>query len=1079
MFLRTLWGRGGRDCAPSAALAVSLPLLGLSLLWLAGCGSHKTAERAAAIRKEAAGAAVASVAGEQVADADKGPVAPKEPEPPAPTLTLELDAAELPPRAPLTGKVCGSWGADAARLLWIDGLGRVAGEYKLEPQKDREAVEVPFSLLPPAGCFGQQHQLVLVRASQEAVRKAGKDGAPALFRLEARAAFRVAMEKLPAAWDDYLPLLADGCDNSEPQFWRALARNGIRGGCVVALDPATQLTKAGLAFLSNAMPHDANPLRLSGKWSDRVQAYAKTRDGTLLERQPALFDEQALGRVRAAIEKSAAAKSSAPLAWSLGTGLSLTSDVSPFDYDMSPGTLDVFRLWLEDSYGSILALNRQWGTNFMAWSEVMPPTTDEAKAAHNPVYAAGLKALLHSVPAPAADDAAVPPEPAVKIEVRDGVRGFALSPEQRRAPGKENFSAWSDWREFNNFAFARLLREYRAVVQQAAGATCTGLVNAEPPAAWGGWDYSALAHSVDWIEEHESVLARELLRSLSPGARCLSEFASGQDADIGRLWDRWLRGDAGCILRSSQRWLAAPDFQPPAESKAFLAELRTISSGLTALRALAQPQNDGVALYYSPRSFQLHWMLDSETDGSWWLQRDRAREAAHGSALLQLHAWQALLEDLGYAPRFVSPPQLLAGALVTKKAANKVELADIKVLILPKVLSLSDDEAEMLRRFARAGGVVIADGACGTFDAHGKRREPGFVTGGPVNPVGALDRDFGIVRKDLRVLECNGASAETFDARVTLRDGPAGPPVGPESPELRVLEPGVLAAEAKCHGGSKAGAAALLSAVSRRGRFVYLNLSLQDYPSLRAQRTPAEFTFHGFTGDEYAKAYGAPSGGEALRLVIGDILGEVLPDNPLRVCVADGTPLRGVRRVAFGLGRDAWLFGVTAGTAAAGSAEGKKPAEAWAGMDTSHHWYDLRSGTYLGAHTLVKVALERNRATLLAALPYRVQRLGLKVRRTDARGTFKLTAVVVADSGDVGRHVFHIEVLDPSSQPLPHYTRNVVAEKGRWNAELPLALNEPAGMYQLSIRDVLTGQTATGNLQKDISEYTSLTPAAK
>ena len=63
----------------------------------------------------------------------------------------------------------------------------------------------------------------------------------------------------------------------------------------------------------------------------------------------------------------------------------------------------------------------------------------------------------------------------------------------------------------------------------------------------------------------------------------------------------------------------------------------------------------------------------------------------------------------------------------------------------------------------------------------------------------------------------------------------------------------------------------------------------------------------------------------------------------------------------------------------------------------------------------------------------------------------------------------------PDGQLLPHYTRNVVAEKGRWAAEIALALNEPAGTYQLTVRDLLTGNAATGSLLKDSAEYTSFT----
>lgn len=1066
MFGNSLWGRGEQRRALPAILASSLVALGLAVL--PGCSGRKPDAPAAVVKSDPAKVSAA--------DAPSGPAGPaaEAPAPPPAVISLRLDAAELQPGARLSGAVSGSWGKDTVRLLWVDGLGRVAADFELK-SPDKDAAEVPFSLARPNGVFGQRHQLLVVRAPREALRKSARERTPAVFTIAAQAPFRVLQPARP--WDDYLALLGDGCGNADPAFWRGFAQAGLSGGLVVALEPGTELVRRGLPFFSNALPLDANPLRLSSKWTAQRDTYVASRGRKALERQPPLFDDQSLAAVRSAIEKSITAKNAPPLGWSLGERLSLAEGVTPFDYDMSPATLDVFRLWLEDAYGPVAALNRQWGTEYKSWTDVLPPTTDEAKADHNPLYADGLKAFLQPPPTPPADGAEAPAPPLVRLGMRGGVRGFTLAPEQVRAPGRENFSAWSDWRTFCDFAFARLLREYRAMVRQAAGAdAAVGLMGAEPPSAWGGWDYSSVARSLDWVEEHRSVVAREMFRSFAPAARALCAFSTGQPDEILRLWDRWLRGDAGCILQQ-HHWRTPPDHQPAPDAKAFLSDLRRLGDGLTLLRNTAQPAGDAVALYYSPRSFQLHWMLDSEADGSWWLNRDSVFEDTHSSALLQMRAWLALLEDLGYAPRFVSPAQLLAGELwrnPPKNGAARAELTGVKVLILPKVLSLSDDEADALRRFTRAGGVVIADGACGVFDGHGKRRQSLFAADGPL---GVLDRDFGLGRRDLRLLESNGAWLGDDKARVALRSlvpDAAQDQVGPESAELRVLEPGIVPAGARSHGVSAGGAAALLAASAGRGRFLYLNLAFQDYPELRERKNAGDFRFRGMSLDEYAQTYGQPTGGEALRLLIGDILSEVLPENSLRVRALGGTPLRGIRRVAFSLGRDASLVALIPVGGTLSPAAG---TEVWAGLERVSHWYDVRGAAYLGCKTMVKVTLEPHRPQLLVALPYRVERLSLKIRRADSRGVFKVTAAVVLDSGDAGTHVFHAEISGPDGQVLPHYSRNIVVGKGRWSAELALALNEPAGVYQLTVRDVLTGKLAVGALAKDAAEYTSLAPA--
>ena len=1061
--------------------------------------------------------------------AEPAPVAQSQ----APAISLQLDTTELQPGAKLFGQVCGSWGADVARLLWVDGMGRVVGELGLKPAgEDSNSSAIPFGLAQPEGSVGQWQQLVVVRASKGALAKSEKEGTPVVYDIAAQAAFRV----LPPArsLNDYAVLLGDGCESASPAFWRGLGRNGIQGGVIVSLEPGLELARHGSLFLSNALPLEGNPLHLGGNWTARLRAYAASREAKLLERQPPLFDEKVLAAVRAGIGKSVALKSGVPpLGWSLGDRLSLTQDAHPFDYDMSLRTLEVFRLWLEESYGSLSALNRQWGTEHKSWGEVKPPTTDAAKAANSPVYAECLKGLTSPPPppppppaetpapspaptgerppappkadetppaapkageTPAAQPPAPPPLPEAKWEEREGLKGFSLAPAQLSAPGHENFSAWSDWRAFCDFAFARLLREYRALAREAAHRkdAAAGLLGAEAPSAWGGWDYNALAKSVDWIEEHDSIVAREMFRSFAPAAPCFSSFSSSQEADLRRLWDRWLRGDSGCILQQYQRWLAPPDYQPAPAAKAFFAELHCLSDGLTLLRGQALPENDAVALYYSPRSVQLHWMMDSEAEGSWWLNRDGSYEAAHGSALLQMSAWWSLLEDLGYAPRFVSPPQLLAGELLPRNAPGKAAVLGVKVLVLPKVLALSDDEAEAVRRFARAGGVVIADGACGTFDGHGKRRQSIFVSGTGLRgmdtgAIGNLDRDFGIVRRDLRVLERNGAFVGDDAACLSFRGG--AEPLGPESSELRILEPGVCAGEARGHAVSRGGTGALFTAAANRGRFVYLNLAMQDYPQLRARRSAGDFRFQGMSAEEYAKTYGPPTGGEALRLVVSDILSEALPESPLRVRAPDGTPPRGIKRVRFNLGKDAWLFSLLptgpTGLATelriseAPSQDERKLEEVWVGLEKQSYWYDVRAGLGLGSAAMVKTALDPNRPALLAALPYHAGKLKLKVRRTNPRGVFKVEAGLEIASGEPVTHVFHVEMTGPDGQLLPHYTRNVIAGSGRWATEFALALNEPEGTYQLTVRDALTGNSATGSLLKDSAEYTSFSTPLK
>jgi hypothetical protein len=93
---------------------------------------------------------------------------------------------------------------------------------------------------------------------------------------------------------------------------------------------------------------------------------------------------------------------------------------------------------------------------------------------------------------------------------------------------------------------------------------------------------------------------------------------------------------------------------------------------------------------------------------------------------------------------------------------------------------------------------------------------------------------------------------------------------------------------------------------------------------------------------------------------------------------------------------------------------------------------------------------------------------------------FKVTASLAVSEGRVVPHALRIEIFDPAGNLLPHYCQNVLTEDGSWTGMIALGLNEPAGRYRLTARDVISGKTAENELAKDIAQYTSVaTPAAQ
>ena len=204
--------------------AVLICLLIFGFLVLPGCANCKPPACAADIGSQAAKLTADDLAREQLAgDGDKLAEPVPAPQPQAPAISLELDKAELHAGAKLFGQVRGSWGTEVARLLWIDGVGRVVCALELKPPAEESRRS--FRLAQPAGCVGQRQQLVVVRL-QGSLGQIRERRNSRCVQYCGAGRFRV----LPPAysWDDYVVLLGDGCENADPAFWRGLGGTASR-----------------------------------------------------------------------------------------------------------------------------------------------------------------------------------------------------------------------------------------------------------------------------------------------------------------------------------------------------------------------------------------------------------------------------------------------------------------------------------------------------------------------------------------------------------------------------------------------------------------------------------------------------------------------------------------------------------------------------------------------------------------------------------------------------------------------------------------------------------------------------------
>ena len=196
-----------------------------------------------------------------------------------------------------------------------------------------------------------------------------------------------------------------------------------------------------------------------------------------------------------------------PLYYDLGdeTGI---ADLSAFwDFDFSEPSLRAMRVWLREIYGGLDALNREWGTQFQRWADVIPPTTAQTIARPD-----------------------------------------------------DNFSAWADFKEWMDIAFARALAGGTTAVHAADPHALAAIEGAQAP-GWGGYDYAHLAHSVDLIELYDLGPNPniEMLRSINPQLVMLTTSFGGGPLETYRTWRRLLRGTRGSILWDPENGFVGKD----------------------------------------------------------------------------------------------------------------------------------------------------------------------------------------------------------------------------------------------------------------------------------------------------------------------------------------------------------------------------------------------------------------------------------------------------------------------------------------------------------------------------------------
>lgn len=713
-------------------------------------------------------------------------------------------------------------------------------------------------------------------------------------------------------------------------------------------------------------------------------------------------------------------------AYSISDEPSVTSFSDPFDWCFRPETMQAFRLWAKEKYKTLDALNAEWGTAFKTWDEVVPQTTNEARSNNNPKYRDLFRTKIAG------------------LQIRE--RNLLL--DELAEPGKENYAAWSDHREFMDTAYANLLGECTKVVREGDPHSPAGILGTQGPSAFGGWDYWKLVNAVDWFEPYESGNSWEIVMSWRQPRTVVSQttFIKSLGPQRYHAASYFLKGSRGAIVYEPGDVFKKDQIISPilAAMRLTWGELR---GGLAKLRYRLTDLNQPIGVYYNQASRRVSWLFDAETDGTTWPRRFSSWDGARASLNNGIGAVLRAVQDNGFQAKVVAEQQAVDGELVKQQ---------YKVLFLARIEALSEAEAKALRAYVEAGGILVTDGALGTMDPQCKRRDKGL-----------LDDLCGVKHADFRLCERDGGYYSWNSNPLVKTDAAAKDPLSKQLLAnvdvslLYVSSPGLRAA-----GGTPllmAGETPALI-VNRVGKGLVLcaNVYWADYLKKRSSPTLA-----------------AP-----LLNLVGNILAYAELKPHYEVYEREGKEAKASGKVPPFLQRYFWQEGplqylafnvqgtISQDSLGAVSISGvqdgvlqplsvKLPKKAYV--------YNPLTGDYFGETDLAPVDLDTFGFAWLSLLPYKVREI--KVDRVELNPAEPLLvnyqAAVKASTGTVGTHILHLDVLDPDGNLCDYHARNLIAEGGKVAGSLRLSQNGKAGTWTLRFRDVATGVTGDLAVHKE------------
>jgi len=705
----------------------------------------------------------------------------------------------------------------------------------------------------------------------------------------------------------------------------------------------------------------------------KKELYKRTGDKKFLQRTPSFNDPAVLKNLADIVRASARNKARYNMDYYfVGDEGSLTSYGDAVDFDWNPHTLAEFRAWLQQQYGSLTALNNTWRTSFSDWNSVVPYTTDEARKTRN-------------------------------------------------------FAPWADHRTFMEITFARAYQTARDAAIEGDPDAHIAVSGTQATNAYNGADWSRLDRVIDDFLSYDGGNQWDMHRSFAkPNAMIgfWTGYGSHGLAVQNAIWTAAIHN----VLHPNIFWMYSflnPDLTHSASArdmgKAF-SSLR--SEGVGKLLMESARQQDGIAVYYSMPSIHAASILGYHQRSS--DDDDEVADKARLSFSANRDGWVKTIKDLGLQFDFVSSEDVAATGIANDK---------YKVVVLPLVFALSDEEIQQLEQFVTRGGVVIADAATGWVDQHCAWHKNDRV-----------NKLFGIatVASDKRVLKLAAGvvSASSQGNEWSLPQ---------DLSDIRIAEPDVKAVGGTVLLKSDNGDAAIVNRTGK-GWTIYLNTAWDQYPKHRATNF----------------------GGAAYRRLVNALFNKASIRPAVEVTSPDGRqlPQMQIARYKFGnaeivaiVKENVALAGVVGqdGVTTYNDASLGQVAKQELTIKLPRKFYvtDVRAGKKLGFTDVVHSSILVGDALVLALTPESNE---LKFDAPDSARAGEQVSFSFK-STTTGTSLVRCQVYAPDGSRLPIYSSNVLIQNGRGTFSLPFALNDPTGKYVVRATDVVTGAVTEKSIQ--------------